>query len=125
METLKVLVPWFFSLDHYNYARWLSVHIRDIERLPPSILQEFAQNGQCVVSKTTHLFSSVPVDQAHEQNNERVKGTGSALRLTEISIAFRKWMLAGPEQARLLREFEEDVFTEEEKNLHHEEGLST
>ncbi|KAG0710801.1 hypothetical protein GWK47_022049 [Chionoecetes opilio] len=35
VETLKALVPWFFALDHQNYARWLPVHIRDMESLPP------------------------------------------------------------------------------------------
>lgn len=48
----------------------------------------------------------MPIDQAHEQNNALVKGSGGAVELTENPSAFRKWMLAGPEQARLLREFE-------------------
>ncbi|KAG0719806.1 hypothetical protein GWK47_007093 [Chionoecetes opilio] len=40
VETLKALVPWFFALDHQNYARWLPVHIRDMESLP----QQFNTN---------------------------------------------------------------------------------
>lgn len=68
----------------------------------------------------------MPVDQAHEQNNEWVKGAGSALGLTKNSIAFRKRMLAGSEQAQLLKELEEDIFKEENENhLHREEGFST
>ena len=27
VETLEALVPWFFALDHTNYARWVPVHI--------------------------------------------------------------------------------------------------
>ena len=27
VESLKDLVPWFFSLDHHNYARWIPIHI--------------------------------------------------------------------------------------------------
>lgn len=126
VESMKALAPWFFALDHYNYARWIPVHIRDMESLPLSILEEFKQNGQWVISKTTNRFSAIPVDQAHEQNNGMVKGAGGALGLTENPSAFRKWMLAGPKQARLLKEFEVDIFTQENENhLHHEEGLST
>ena len=48
-------------------------------------------------------FSTIPIDQEHEQNNEVVKGSGDAIGLTENPAAFRKWMVAGTEQARLLK----------------------
>ncbi len=51
-------------------------------------------------------MSSNRPDQAHEQNNQMVKGSGGAVGLTENPSAFRRWMVAGPEQARLLNEFE-------------------
>ena len=38
IESLKALAPWFFALDHHNYARWIPVHICDMESLPTSIL---------------------------------------------------------------------------------------
>ena len=47
----------------------------------------------------------MPIDQAHEQNNLIVKGSDGAVGLTENPAAFRKWMIAGPEQARLMEEF--------------------
>ena len=37
VETHEALVPWFHSLDHTNYARWLPVHIRDMKSLPPAV----------------------------------------------------------------------------------------
>ena len=40
VESLKVLVPWFFALDHHNYSWWIQIHIRDMESLPPPILKE-------------------------------------------------------------------------------------
>ena len=30
IESLTKLVPWFFALNHPNYARWLQVHICDM-----------------------------------------------------------------------------------------------
>ena len=53
-----------------------------------------------VISKTHNKFSSMPIDQVHEQNNKLVKGSGGAIGLTENPVAFRRWMIAGPEQAR-------------------------
>lgn len=63
----------------------------------------------------------MPIDQAHEQNNELVKGSGGTVGLTDNPSAFRKWMIAGPEQARLLKEFEKKFMS----NVHHEEGFCT
>ena len=69
-------------------------------------------------------FSAMSIDQCHEQNNEVVKGSGGAVGLTENPSAFQKWILAGPEQARLLQEFEKETVGEEtRKHFHHEENL--
>ena len=54
VESLKALVPWFFALDHPNYSRWIPVHIRDVESLPLSILEEFLRQGHWIISKTTN-----------------------------------------------------------------------
>ena len=70
----------------------------------------------------------MPIDQAHEQNNEAVKGSGGAVELTENPSAFRKWMVSGPEQARLIKEFEDDYRPKPNKPdgvYHDEEGFST
>ena len=127
VESLKALVPWFFSLDHHNYARWIPIHIRDMESLPAPILKEFEEHSHWVIHKTTNRFSTIPIDQAHEQNNEAVKSSGGAVGLTENPSAFRKWMVSGPEQARILKEFEEDLpqHKDSEYGFHHEEGFST
>jgi len=61
VESLKTLVPWFFTLDHHNYARWLPIHIRDMESLPAPILKEFEEHGHWVVNKTTNRFSTMPI----------------------------------------------------------------
>ena len=88
IETLEALCPLFFALDHVNYARWVPIHIRDMKSLPESIQSEF-QNGHWVVTKTNRVFSSIPIDQAHEQENKNVKGTGGIIGLTESPSALR------------------------------------
>ena len=74
VEALEKIVGFFFAFDHYNYGRWVSVHIRDMSSIPSSIKQDFINNR--VVSKSQHIFSSIPIHQAHEQLNAVVKGKG-------------------------------------------------
>ena len=59
----------------------------------------------------------MPVVQAHEQNNELVIGFGGSVGLVENSSALRKWMIAGPEQARLLKVFEQFILNVEKSNF--------
>ena len=57
-----------------------------------------------------------------------VKGSGGAVGLTQNPSAFRKWLLAGPEQARLIEEFEKQFLIERDgEYLHHmhDEEFST
>ena len=66
----------FFALDHINYARWLPVHLRDmfaLEQIYPEVYTEFSR-GHFAVSKLEKTFSTMAIDQAHEQNNAVSKG---------------------------------------------------
>ena len=108
VDAIASIVPWFFALDHVNYARWLSVHLRDMSNLwslHPITAREF-DIGHFVIHKTKRVFSGIALDQAHEQNNASVKGDGGAVGLTENPSALRRWMVAGPEVSRLVEEFE-------------------
>ena len=99
LDSLNQLAPWFFALDHVHYARWLPVHIRDMNALStihPSIYSEF-QKGNFVVQRSTNHFSCMAMDQSHEQLNKSIKGEGGAVGLTEDPVALRRWMIAGPE----------------------------
>ena len=101
VNAIKRILPWFFALDHPNYARWLSVHYQDMCELPgkhPHVHAQFCK-GSFVVHKTKRCFSSVALDHAHEQVNAGFKGEGGAMGLTENPAALRRWMVAGPELA--------------------------
>jgi hypothetical protein len=126
--SLTKLMPWFFALDHHNYARWLSVHIRDMNLLHithPPMHKEFS-DGKFVVYKSKAPFSSIAIDQAHEQNNALVKGDGGAVGLTENAAALRRWMVAGPEVATLIEDFENLLFssTMSDDKVHHDQTAS-
>ena len=57
------------------YARWIPVHLLDMVFLHDKHHGVFAEfrKGNYVVKKTTHVFSGIAIDQAHEQNNASVK----------------------------------------------------
>ena len=128
VESLTQIMPWMFALDHTNYSRWLSVHIRDMMTLSdmhPDILAEF-QSGNFVVHKTSNKFSAMAIDQCHEQNNAMVKGSGGAISLTGNPGALRRWMMAGPEIVRIITEFEEQATrtqnrAKDTEDLHHDQ----
>lgn len=107
-EVLLQLMPWVFALDHIHYARNLPVHLRDmlaLEELHPAIHKEFIA-GRFVGQKTNNAFSSIALDQMHEQLICTVKGDGGAIGLTEDPALLHKHMVVGPELSRIIQEFE-------------------
>ena len=125
LDALWELLPWFFALDHTHYARWISVHLRDmlaLHRLNPEVLEEF-RAGMFTVQKTRRTFSCIATDHAHEQNNARIKGDGGAVGLMENPNALQRWMVAGPEVARVISEFEvaQEHNDNKAQTLHHDQ----
>jgi len=53
------------------------------------------------------LFSSIPNDQAHEQNKACIKKDGGAVVLTDNLSALCRWVVAGSEVARPIEEFQD------------------
>ena len=56
----------------------------------------------------------------HGQENANVIGEGGAVDLTENPSALRRWMVAGPELSRMIKEFEGSN-NQTEENDHHEQ----
>ena len=53
-----------------------------------------------------NLFLVLCTDQCHEQNNALIKESGGAIGLTTNPSVLRHWMVAGPEVAKIVTEFE-------------------
>ena len=125
MEILTAIIPWMFAMDHYHYARWLSVHVIDLQELPndsPDTHREFVK-GNFVTQKSSHKFSALAHDQIHEQQNALVKGDGGIVGITENEGALRRWLVAGPEIARILSEFEDQVQKQRKTDVRHHKQL--
>ena len=72
-----------------------------LERMHPAVYTEFFRD-HFTVRKSKHAFSSLAIDQAHEQNNAVIKGNEGTISLTEDQSVLRRWMVAGPDISRLL-----------------------
>lgn len=105
------------------------MHIRDMMLLPtrhPELHKSFVED-HFAFHKTQKMFSAIAHDQNHEQNNALVKGDGGAVGLTENPCALARWMIAGPEMARIISEFELAGIGIKKANtnsLHHEQTKS-
>ena len=54
VDALSNMLPWFFAMNHSNYARWLPVHLRDmrsLDQMVPDVAAEF-KKGLFTVNKT-------------------------------------------------------------------------
>lgn len=125
-DSLSELIPFFFANNNVNYARWLPIHLRDImclEKQHPEVAREF-HKGNFVVHKSDRDFSSMAIDQAHEQNNAVIKGDGGAIGLTEDPSALRRWMVAGPEISQFVANYETVSGSKDVKkdSRHHEQS---
>ena len=106
-DVLRKILLWTFALGHTHYSRWLSVHWLDMINLNDTckdVYNEFENNGNFTVTSKRN-FSAIAIEHKHEQNNKKIKGDGGAIGLTENSVELLRWMVCGPEAARVVEEF--------------------
>ena len=89
----------------------------------PEVYSELMK-GHFSFLKTKSLFSIMPLDQMHEQNNKYIKGFSGATHLVNHcdDSAFVRWELCGPELSRILCEFEEDIDVPKGQKIHRHHG---
>ena len=64
----------------------------------------------------------IALDHNHEQENAKIKGEGGAVDLTEDPASLRRWLIAGPEIARVVNEFETTFLSHKADDVcHHEQ----
>ena len=85
----------------------------------PRDLPSVYRGGRFVGNNTGRAFSSLALDQMHEQLICAVKGDGGIIGITEDPEALRTFMIVCPELARLTEEFEQSPLSKEYQ--HHEQ----
>lgn len=105
----------------------MAVHVTDLRTLEinnKDIHEEFLK-GNFVTQKTKRMFSAMAHDQVHEQLNAMVKGDGGMIDITENEEALRRWTVSGPDVARLLLEYSDNLSDENQfEEEHHEQTPS-
>ena len=62
-----------------------------------------------MVTKTNHVVSSIPLDQAHEQQNKLLKQQGGIIGLTSDNESLQKWCLYSSKLLRLCKDFQSQL----------------
>ncbi len=103
------LLPLLFVANRMNYARYLTVNILLMNRLPADVLTQF-QDGNFVAKLTSGRFNSVWLDYTIEATeNKALKGTGGIIGLTLRGSALARWFLARPIASQYAMKFRENV----------------
>ena len=89
----------------------------------PEVYAEFMK-GNVVVQKPRRKFSLMAKDQAHEQSNKILQTKGGAPGLYENHEALMLFMLAWPDCARMVEEFEAINDPPPSSTGHHDERRS-
>lgn len=101
------MVPYFFSMDRVNYARWLPVYLSDMNMLEskrPDVYREFMA-GSHSVSRSEQPFAQVWPDMALEQSiNLDSKSKGGIIGMSTKENAVEKWFLTSHERAAITQE---------------------
>ena len=115
---LIVFLANIFSFEIYTVLGKGFYRKPEVKSKALSVAEAFKE-GLFMITKTPRRFSGIAIDQTQEQNNALVKGDGGAVGLTENANALRRWMLSGPEMARLVNEFEKSVSPETTPEFRH------
>ena len=122
IPSLENIVPWMFSLDHVHYSRWMPIFIQNLNDLKlwhNDIYEQFL-NGDFTMVKSLKKFSAIAEDQVHEQNNKLIQAEGGAIGILDSKDALIKWMIAGPELADIIYNYNENnSATEYESEYQH------
>ena len=125
---MKNLMKWIFSLDHYNYVPWATVHVFDlitVHETCPDVYVEFLK-GDFSFQKTNRKFSEMALDQVHEQINEKIKDVSGATHLLNRAdmSGIERWETCSPELARIIEILEQSIdlnSVHELEKPHHED----
>ena len=79
LSAVAECLPYMFSFDKQNYARWLSVYLADMNSLEtsaPTVYHEFLNGRALSVNGKSHHFNAVSLDMRLEQSlNKHAKGS--------------------------------------------------
>lgn len=98
LAVVEEIIPWFFSYDHVNYARYLPAYLFEMLNLPlthPDIYSELKSGNFVAQRQNSYGFCGIAMDQAIEQTANRDSKTKGGLKgFTRNPAAVHRWMLS-------------------------------
>ena len=96
----------FFSTNHQNYARWMTLYSLELISLPEEnpVLIEMLHKERFSVNRTGHSFSHVGVDMALEQriNAEAKSRLGGIMAYVDVASAVNRWVVTNSMRSQLV-----------------------
>lgn len=82
--------------------KWMEI----LDQTDQEIYYGFLSTGNSIASCTQNTFSSMTIDERHEQLHKNIKGEERIVGLTEDEDKFHGWLLCTPEVPGVKAEFE-------------------
>ena len=112
ISCIQQMIKWMFAYDHTNYARYLSIYVHDMYKLPhthPDIHRAL-QSGECAVQRGVQPFAQIPVDQTIEQTiNRSSKTKGGIIGFSLNKMAVQRWALTAHNRASIVENMKEMI----------------
>lgn len=83
LASVRAMVPWMFSYDRYNYARYLPVYWMETNILPkshPFVYEHFQKGYFSVQRQDSYGFAGIPCDMTIEQTVNKDSKTRGGLK---------------------------------------------
>lgn len=88
--TTRQILPYFFSMNHTNYIRGVTLYLQDMLKLPPEVIHDM-KRGMHSVKRTAGTFNAVGCDLALEQSQNRSSAvTGGLIGITKNEEAMQE-----------------------------------
>ena len=128
LTSLNSMIPYFFSHDQLNYARYTPLYLATMMELQTTdqMTWNYLENNFSI-NKTGVPFCSIGSDHALEQENKLLKVNGGVVGLTRKPAALHRFCLVSPTRNTLSTQFLESsgIIKPVHKTKHHQLSGST
>ncbi len=94
IHAMERMVPYFFAAGHWNYARFITWHLIDMQHDLPEEIRESYEHGEHVCRHKDGFFNAVWADQFGEQTYIRYgKAKGGLVGMTLNADQVANWVL--------------------------------
>lgn len=126
---IRSVIPWCFSYDHLNYAKYLPIYLADmmnLEEQHPDVHQAFADGNFSIQMNSKNPFGRIPVDQAIEESvNKDTQGCSGTIGFSKHQAAVDRFYLNSDIRASFLQLFKEFTNREHSGEYKHPDLSST